>query len=96
MAAAAISASVNGILNKVHLKESHAIEVPAENDVVRLQARYDTYDQGHVLAFYGQLEDAEKAALYAQLVKFDPERVSVRRANWGQDAACPLFPQTFP
>lgn len=75
--AAAISAGVDGLLKALHIKDSHPIEVPAENDVIRLQARYDAHNQGHVLAFYEELEDAEKAALYAQLSKFDPERVSV-------------------
>ena len=76
--ASTISNAINTLAEKASLKSSDSIEPPHQNDVARLQARYDAFNQGHVFHFWDQLSDAEKAALYAQLEKFDPERVSVR------------------
>lgn len=86
-----MAAIVDNLLKKTGLKEGETVQAPAENDVVRLQARFDAYDQGHVLKFYNELtSDAEKAAFVAQLQKIDPERM----AKLIQEALNPVAAKT--
>lgn len=49
---------------------------PSDEDLGTLKDKYTQADQGHVFNFYDSLPDAEKAALYGQLVGFDPAHIN--------------------
>jgi UDP-N-acetylglucosamine/UDP-N-acetylgalactosamine diphosphorylase len=55
---------------------SKAAAPPGGDELKHTREQYDAAGQGHVFAFWDQLADAEKAALYGQLSKFDPAHIS--------------------
>ena len=77
----AIKGTVNDMLGKLNLSsfndKSGPVQVPSEEDLKSLQDKYKKAHQEHVFAFYDELSDEEKAALFAQLSDFDPERINV-------------------
>ena len=64
-------------------------QVPNPDEVLALKAEYQKYGQEHVFAFWDEISDLEKAALFEQLSGFKPARISVclqllvEIMNWG-------------
>ena len=52
-------------------------QLPSPEEVLALKAEYQKYKQEHVFAFWDELSDVEKAALFKQLSGFKPARISV-------------------
>ncbi|KAF8474297.1 UDP-N-acetylglucosamine pyrophosphorylase [Kalaharituber pfeilii] len=65
---------------------------PSAEVVAELKAEYAKYGQEHVFAFWDQLSDQEKAALYEQLSGFKPARIS----QLAQEALNPPPPPVAP
>lgn len=59
------------------LQALHLTSAPTAGQVAELKAEYKKYDQDHVFAFWDELSDAEKVALFGQLSGFKPARISV-------------------
>jgi len=74
--AAAIQSGIERALDTLSLGGS--AESPNEADVKALRLGFDTVGQGHVFSFWDDLSNSEKATLFAQLSKFEPERIAVR------------------
>lgn len=71
---------VNTLLEKLHLTSpDHGVpaQEPSSEEVKSLREKYEKANQGHVFAFYDELDTPGKASLFEQLSTFDPERVSV-------------------
>jgi UDP-N-acetylglucosamine/UDP-N-acetylgalactosamine diphosphorylase len=79
--AAAIKSGVNELLEKLNIastKEQKApLQEPPPEELQNLRESYVKANQGHVFAFYDQLDTESKAALYEQLSKFDPTRINI-------------------
>lgn len=75
------SALVNNLLEKLNLgggsEKGAPVQEPAENDVETLREKYKKSGQDHVFTFYDELDIADKAQLYDQLITFDPDRIAV-------------------
>ncbi|KAF2100313.1 UDP-N-acetylglucosamine pyrophosphorylase [Rhizodiscina lignyota] len=78
--AAAVKEVVHSLAEKLHLtgKESSATPAnePSADEVKELRSKYEKAGQDHVFAFYDTLSASEKAALFAQLSNFDPDRIN--------------------
>ena len=69
---------IQGTLQALHLTSTpQAPQAPTPEQVAELRAEYKKYDQDHVFAFWGELSDTEKRALFDQLSGFKPTRISV-------------------
>ncbi|EXJ87543.1 UDP-N-acetylglucosamine pyrophosphorylase [Capronia epimyces CBS 606.96] len=71
---------VNSLLETLHLtspERGAPAQEPDAEELKELRDKYEKANQGHVFAFYDELDTAGKAALFDQLSTFDPERVSV-------------------
>ncbi|RDW87678.1 UDP-N-acetylglucosamine pyrophosphorylase [Coleophoma crateriformis] len=72
--------TVQNILNKLHLggdkQEGAPPREPTSQQLEELKNKYSKAKQEHVLAFYDDLSVAEKAALYDQLLSFDPDHIN--------------------
>ncbi|EHY57283.1 UDP-N-acetylglucosamine pyrophosphorylase [Exophiala dermatitidis] len=71
---------VNSLLEKLHLTSSEQrapVQEPNKELVKELREKYEKANQGHVWAFYDDLDTEGKAALFDQLSLFDPDRVNV-------------------
>lgn len=67
-------------LSALHLTSPQTkppVQAPNQEEVLALKAEYKKYDQDHVFAFWDELNDEEKAALFGQLKGFKPARISV-------------------
>ncbi|EXJ83594.1 UDP-N-acetylglucosamine pyrophosphorylase [Capronia coronata CBS 617.96] len=71
---------VNSLLEKLHLtspEHGAPIQEPGAEEVKEIREKYEKANQGHVFAFYDELDTDGKAALFDQLSNFDPEHVNV-------------------
>lgn len=70
--------AVNTLEQKVLGKASSAAppKEPTSEEVKELKHKYEKAGQGHVFAFYDELDTAGKAHLYEQLSGFDPEQIN--------------------
>lgn len=78
--AAAIKSGVNDLLEKLNIstKEQKApVREPPAEELQSLRQSYENADQGHVFAFYDELDTEAKAALYEQLSSIDPIRINI-------------------
>lgn len=75
MAAAAVKSTINKALSSLSIIDS--TPEPTAEAVQALRAQFEAVDQGHLFTFWDELTTAEKATLFAQLSKFEPERVAV-------------------
>jgi len=73
---AAFQFGVEKVFNKLSLGGN--VEPPNDADVKALRLSFETVGQGHVFSFWDDLSDSEKASFFAQLSKFEPERIAVR------------------
>lgn len=73
------AAMVNTLLEKLNLSSGQRVSAqePPESDVNELRQKYEKANQGHVFAFYDELNTEEKASLFEVLQSFDPARISV-------------------
>ena len=71
---------MNTIMERLHLsskdEESVLVKEPKDEDLKKLQEQYDRANQGHVFAFYDELDVKDKAALFNQLSTIDPDRIN--------------------
>ena len=71
---------MNTIMERLHLssKEEEGVSAkePKGEDLKELQERYDKADQGHVFAFYDELDVEDRAALFDQLSTIDPDHIN--------------------
>src|SRR5947209_8676287 len=78
--AEAVKSGISNLLGTLHItsKDSQGIppQEPSEEDVKALREKYSKAGQDQVLAFYDQLSVPEKASLYEQLQRFDPDRIN--------------------
>lgn len=75
----AVKDTINTALEKLHLtggEHAAPAKEPAEEQLKELKSKYAKAGQEHVFAFYDKLTAAEKAGLYEQLEKFDPDRIN--------------------
>ncbi|KAH8793328.1 UDP-N-acetylglucosamine pyrophosphorylase [Hyaloscypha finlandica] len=72
--------TVKNILQKVHIggekEESAPPKEPTAAELEELKEKYKRAKQEQVFAFYDSLSVAEKAALYEQLLSFDPDHIN--------------------
>jgi len=54
---------------------------PSAEELQELREKYDKAGQGHVFAFYDDLDTAGKAALFEQAADFDPEHINTLAAK---------------
>ena len=71
---------MNTIMERLHLSSKDEEGVPAKEpkgeDLKELQGRYDKANQGHVFAFYDELDVKDRAALFNQLSTIDPNGIN--------------------
>lgn len=75
----AVKETINNALEALHLaggNQSAAVQVPSEEAVKELRAKYEKAGQEQVFAFYDSLSTAEQAALFEQLSNFDPDYIN--------------------
>ncbi|KAF1830297.1 nucleotide-diphospho-sugar transferase [Decorospora gaudefroyi] len=76
----AVKDTINSTLEKLHITggASHGIPAkePSEEELNELKSKYQKAGQEQVFAFYDKLATAEKAGLYEQLNKFDPDHIN--------------------
>ncbi|KAF8427390.1 UDP-N-acetylglucosamine pyrophosphorylase [Tirmania nivea] len=65
---------IESTLQALHLNSTP--QAPTLEQVAELRAEYKKYDQDHVFAFWDELTDAGKTALFGQLSGFKPARIS--------------------
>lgn len=75
--AAAIKSGLESALNKLSLGGDSDIRAPSPEAVNELKQKFAEVGQEHVFAFFDDLTVTEKAALFQQLSKMDPKRISV-------------------
>ena len=78
--AAATKRGVNDLLEKlsVSAKEQKApVREPLPEELETLRKSYEIANQGHVFAFYDELDTEAKASLYEQLSSIDPIRINI-------------------
>lgn len=72
--------TIGNIMDNLHLSSKDEGNIPAtepaEAELKELREKYEKAKQGQVFAFYDELKISEKAALFEQLSKFDPERIN--------------------
>ncbi|RDW73101.1 UDP-N-acetylglucosamine pyrophosphorylase [Coleophoma cylindrospora] len=72
--------TVQNILNKLHFggdkQEGAPPKEPTSQQLEELKDKYSKAKQEQVLAFYDDLSVSEKAALYEQLISFDPDHIN--------------------
>ena len=73
-----MSGVLNTLLEKLHLSKSSGDppKEPDAQDLSQLREQYTKAKQDHVFHYYDGLSVAEKADLFEQLVKIDPEHVN--------------------
>ncbi|ERF68789.1 hypothetical protein EPUS_06233 [Endocarpon pusillum Z07020] len=78
--AEAVKSGISNLMDTLHLtskeKKGVAPSEPSEQDLNSLREKYGRAKQDQVFAFYDQLSVAEKASLYDQLLRFDPDRIN--------------------
>ena len=70
---------MNKILEKLNLSskdEGVPVKEPTEDELRGLRERYEKADQEQVLAFYDELNNAEKAGLFERLSSIDPNYIN--------------------
>ncbi|MCJ1436219.1 UDP-N-acetylglucosamine pyrophosphorylase [Xylographa pallens] len=71
---------MNTIMERLHLssKDEDGVPVkkPEDEDLKKLQEQYNKANQGHVFAFYDELDVKDKAALFSQLSAIDPDHIN--------------------
>lgn len=77
-----MAAAIKSALSALHLTSSEASternpQAPNPGEVLALKSEYQKYGQEHVFAFWDELNDEQKAALFDQLSGFKPARISV-------------------
>lgn len=87
---AAFQSGVEKVFNKLSLGGN--VEPPNDADVKALRLSFETVGQGHVFSFWDDLSDSEKASFFAQLSKFEPERI----AKLSSEALNPAPPAEAP
>lgn len=75
--AAAIKSGLESALNKLSLGGDSDIRAPSPEAVNELKQKFAEVGQEHVFAFFDDLTVTEKAALFQQLSKMDPKRISI-------------------
>lgn len=77
--AAAVKETVNNLLERLNLtskEDSVPPKEPTDQEMETLREKYAKANQEQVLAFYEELNTAEKSSLYAGLSSIDPEHVN--------------------
>ena len=78
--AAALKESMNTVMEKLNLtspKQGGApAKEPSKEDLEELKAKYEKAEQGHVFAFYDELDTTGKEGLYDQLATIDPKYIN--------------------
>ena len=78
----AIKEGVNNVLEALHMSGGSAtaaganVPPPDDEEVKQLQEKYKAAGQSQVFKFWDELNNGEKAALFGQLQRMDPEHVN--------------------
>ncbi|MCJ1379146.1 UDP-N-acetylglucosamine pyrophosphorylase [Xylographa soralifera] len=71
---------MNTLMERLHMLSKDEEGVPAkepkEEDLKKLREQYDKADQGHVFAFYDELDVKDRAALFNQLSTIDLDHIN--------------------
>ncbi|KAF2177637.1 nucleotide-diphospho-sugar transferase [Zopfia rhizophila CBS 207.26] len=76
---AAVKETVSNLLEKLHItggEHGAPAKEPTEEQLKELKSKYEKAGQDQVFAFYDKLSTAEKAAIFDQLSKFDPDYIN--------------------
>lgn len=70
--------TVKKVLQDLHITEGKGAppKAPSESELNELKEKYKKAEQDQVFAFYDDLKEPEKAALYAQLSSIDPKYIN--------------------
>lgn len=74
-----ISKAINDLVAALpgqHEAKAAPPKEPDETQVKELREKYEKAEQGHVFAFYDELDLAGKASIYDQLKEFDPVKIN--------------------
>lgn len=79
--ASAIKETVTNMLSALNLSKKEeetdqGPEPPSDAEYKELKEKYDNAEQGHVFAFWDQLQPGEQGSLYQQLLLIDPEHIN--------------------
>lgn len=78
--AEAVKSSIGNMLDTLHIASNDKLGVaptePSAEDIRTLREKYSKAKQDQVFAFYDILSVSEKASLYEQLQRFDPDRIN--------------------
>jgi UDP-N-acetylglucosamine/UDP-N-acetylgalactosamine diphosphorylase len=80
MMAEAVKSSVSNMLETLHITSNNELGVaptePSTKEIKTLREKYSKAKQDQVFAFYDKLSVPEKASLYEQLQRFDPDQIN--------------------
>lgn len=75
----AVKDTINSALEALHLtsgEQGAPAKEPSEEQLNELRSKYEKAGQEQVFAFYDKLSTAEKAGIFEQLSKFDPDYIN--------------------
>jgi UDP-N-acetylglucosamine/UDP-N-acetylgalactosamine diphosphorylase len=78
--AEAVKSGISNMLDTLHITSKDKLGVaptePSAEDIKALREKYSKAKQDQVFAFYDELSVSEKASLYEQLQRFEPDRIN--------------------